>query len=309
MPRTRNVLAAAVLTLPFLTPSAGAAVAVATDCLTRAATDAPAAAARVRPGYRADDGSDRAYRAELDRLARGDARTIQATGKPGTPPPTVTGGTIPVYVHVIRTSAGFSSATDQKITAQLQVLNQAYAPTDWSFQRVATSYTNNSTWYTAGPGTTAERQMKTALHQGSADDLNLYLNHMGGGLLGWSTFPSDYASSPAMDGVVVLDDSLPGGTETNYDEGDTATHEIGHWMGLYHTFQGGCSKRNDLVSDTPAEQSAAYQCPVGRDTCRAPGLDPIHNFMDYTYDSCMYEFTTGQDARMDAQFSTYRYGK
>jgi hypothetical protein len=228
----------------------------------------------------------------------------------------VTGGTINVYWHVINNGPTLSQGNipDSQIQSQINVLNAAYGPWGWSFNLAATTRTTNSVWYTAGPGSQAEKDMKNALRQGSADDLNIYSNNMGGGLLGWATFPSSYASQPKMDGVVILYSSVPGGTAAPYNMGDTGTHEVGHWMGLYHTFQGGCARNatngGDLVADTPAEKSPAYGCPVGRDSCRnIAGLDPITNFMDYTDDACMDRFSAGQDARMDAQFTTYRYGK
>jgi len=226
-----------------------------------------------------------------------------------------TGGVINVYFHVIRngTSTTQGNIPDSMIQAQIAVLNDSFAAQGWSFNLVATTRTTNAAWFAMTPGTIAEAQAKAALRQGTADDLNIYSANPSGGLLGWATFPWTFQAAPADDGVVVLFSSLPGGSAVPYDLGDTATHEVGHWMGLFHTFQGGCGFFNDLIFDTPAERSAASGCPVGRNTCvqglQGLGPDPIRNFMDYTDDACMNTFTVKQDAFMDGAFTKFREGR
>ena len=223
----------------------------------------------------------------------------------------VTGATIPVYFHVVNQGTGVSNGdiTSTMINEQMTVLNNAFSKWGYTFNLVSVDRTTNSTWFNGCYNSTTEMNMKNTLRKGTADDLNIYTCNPSGGVLGWATFPSSYSSNPKKDGVVLLYTTVPGGTAAPYNLGDTGTHEVGHWMGLYHTFQGGCTG-GDSVSDTPAEGSAAYGCPTGRDSCTSiAGLDPIYNFMDYTDDSCMNTFTTGQDARMDNMYTTYRYGK
>ena len=222
--------------------------------------------------------------------------------------------TIPVAFHVIMrgTSYADGNVPDSQIQAQIAVLNDSYAgrfrgaSTPFRFRLVSVDRTVNQTWFNLGPGTGGERAMKTALRVGGADTLNIYTAKLTQYLLGWATFPWDYTTSPELDGVVILFSSLPGGTAAPYNEGDTATHEIGHWLGLYHTFQGGCDGDGDLIADTPAEASPAFGCPVGRDTCTSPGLDPTENFMDYTDDPCMYAFTPDQSVRASEAWTAYR---
>ena len=222
--------------------------------------------------------------------------------------------------------SGAGDLTQQQIDNQIAVLNNAYAGGDklpngtvpngaafntpFRFVLAGVDRTVNNTWYTVGYGSSAETQMKNALRIGTAKALNLYAANIGGGLLGWATFPSDYAGAPKNDGVVLLTASFPGGSAAPYNLGDTATHEIGHWLGLYHTFQGGCTANNDYVSDTPAERRAFYGTwPPVPNTCtgtRYPGVDPVENFMDYTDDAYMYRLTSGQATRADSMVSTYR---
>jgi hypothetical protein len=178
----------------------------------------------------------------------------------------VTGGVINVYFHVIRRGTGIANGDvpDSMIQDQIAVLNAAFVSTGWSFSLAGITRTTNTSWFAVAPGSTAEQQMKSTLRAGSADDLNIYSANPGQGLLGWATFPNWYSGDPQDDGVVILHSSMPGGAAAPYNLGDTATHEVGHWMGLYHTFQGGCTRAGDYVSDTPSERSPAYGCPTGR---------------------------------------------
>ena len=221
----------------------------------------------------------------------------------GTPPGSVT---IPVAFHVIHDgNSGNLSSGD--INGQMNVLNSAFSGTGFSFTLASVDYTDNASWFNMGYNSTAENQAKSALNVDPHTHLNVYTANLSGGLLGWATFPSSLNSNPTDDGVVLLYSSLPGGTASPYNEGDTGTHEVGHWLGLYHTFQGGCNGQGDQVEDTPAERDPAYGCPIGRDSCRrAAGLDPVENFMDYSDDDCMNHFTAGQTSRMHAQVQTYR---
>ena len=218
-------------------------------------------------------------------------------------PPSIS---IPIAYHVI-TDGNNGNVSQSGLTASTDVLNAAYAGTGFSFFQASVSYTDNASWYTMGPGTAAEAQAKSALQVDPTTTLNVYLASPGGGLLGWATFPSSLSGNPTNDGVVLLNSSIPGGSAAPYNEGDTLTHEVGHWLGLYHTFQGGCNGSGDFVDDTPAERDPSYGCPVGRDSCRKDaGDDPIYNFMNYTDDACMNEFTDCQTVRMHEQVAAYR---
>jgi hypothetical protein len=227
-------------------------------------------------------------------VTRGELRTSSAT--------------VPVYVHVMAASDGTGDVTDAQITQQVAVLNETFAggesadaaDTGFRFELAGVDRFYNDSWH-LDHGTTKYRK---ATRQGGADALNVWLVDFK--YLGIATFPWDYAKNPGIDGIRVHYASLPGGDIANYNLGETATHEAGHWFGLYHTFQGGCTELNDEVADTPAQSGPTSGCPEGRDSCELPGLDPIHNYMDYSFDSCYTEFTPGQALRARSMWAAYR---
>jgi hypothetical protein len=276
------------------------------ECLTPAATGGTAAAAKGGPVLDTRGISQ----SEQQAIDARTASILQSKRVQGVAPKTgkLAAASIPVYVHVMLSSSGAGDVTASQITQQIAVLNKTYAGqessqaanTGFSFYLAGTNRYYNSTWHTDGQSTTYRSQTR----QGGKNALNIWLLDFG--YLGIATFPWDYASNPKIDGIRVQYSSLPGGSATNYNLGETATHEAGHWLGLYHTFQGGCTSTNDSVSDTPAQSSASSGCPTGRDSCSLSGLDPIHNYMDYSYDSCYNQFTPGQSTRMSNAWTAYR---
>ena len=220
---------------------------------------------------------------------------------------------VPVYFHVVH-AGGVGNISQTVINEQMRVLNAAFggfyggAATGFSFKLAAVTRTDNAAWHAAGPGTSEERAMKQALHRGGWDALNLYAT-TAGAFLGWAYFPGLPDSRQYLDGIVVDWESMPGASKTyagRYDLGHTATHEAGHWIHLHHTFNGGCNNWGDYVDDTPPQRIATNGCPIGQDSCAEPGLDSIHNYMDYSYDSCYNQFTKGQVQRMQDAWFYYR---
>ena len=213
---------------------------------------------------------------------------------------------VPVWFHVI-TNGSVGNLTTQQINAQITALNDGFGgdeggdDTGFSFTLAGVTRTNNAVWYASRSGG-AEHAMKQALKVGGDSTLNVYTTS-GGAYLGWAYLPEITDTAQAyLDGIVIDWRTVPGASNeyaNEFDEGDTLTHEAGHWLNLEHTFFGQCNKSGDFVDDTPPQKSASSGCPEGSDTCPSkPGLDPIHNYMDYSDDDCITQFTPGQSQRM-----------
>jgi len=238
---------------------------------------------------------------------------------------------IDVYYHVVHKDGTVEGGNIPRtmLRAQTKYLNKSFrghgfgepgARTPFHFNFAGADRTENAEWFNNAhpegfaPGS-KEMEIKTALREpgSTAETLNVYTaNLLAVGLLGYAYFPESYDNNPPTseirDGVVVEVESLPGGSAAPYDLGGTLTHEVGHFVGLYHTFQGGCGEPGDRVEDTPPQGEPTSGCPEGRDTCAGDGPDPIHNYMDYSDDACYNQFTIGQRERAIDQWYTYRDG-
>jgi hypothetical protein len=230
--------------------------------------------------------------------------------------------TIDTYFHIVRADGTVEGGNVPRLwlRAQMQYLNHSYrghgegepgARSPFHFRLAGVTRTTNNDWFLHADEKSVEREMKTALRDPSstAETLNIYLtNLINGGLLGYAYLPRNYQQVGVLDGVVAETQSLPGGSAAPYDLGGTISHEAGHWSGLLHTFQGGCDG-SDHVADTPNQAAPTRGCPQGADTCPdVPGLDPIHNYMDYSDDACYNQFTVDQRERMVDQWFAYRDG-
>ncbi|MEM7480971.1 MAG: pre-peptidase C-terminal domain-containing protein [Acidobacteriota bacterium] len=238
--------------------------------------------------------------------------------------------TIPVVFHIIQRTNGTGNVSNSLINSQLDILNEDFralsgtpgAPgtdTEIQFVLASTDPNGNSTTginrvtsnaYFTDPGPGAFNDMKQALNWDTTRYLNIYSNDANGAL-GYATFPQQDAGA-YLDGVVLLWSSVGRNAPQGgiYNQGRTATHEVGHYLGLFHTFQSGCGSASspyttgDLIADTERQSAANFNCPGSANSCSS--RDPIENYMNYTQDTCMDRFTAQQTNRMRCSLVNYR---
>ncbi|KAG8860467.1 hypothetical protein FRB91_002817 [Serendipita sp. 411] len=198
-----------------------------------------------------------------------------------------------IYATTPTGNVGYLS--DDVINKQMAVLNGDYSGL-FTFKLTKLNRVNNNDWHDhVDVGNALEQTMKKQLRVGGAETLNVYsVGLQTSQFLGYSSFPQNYNGNKLNDGILITYDVLPGGKWTQYNIGRTLTHEVGHWTGLYHVFEGGCSD-GDGLTDTPPQGTETRGCPTGKDSCPGGGVDSIHNYMDYSDDEPVYWPTEDKD--------------
>ncbi|KAK2596796.1 hypothetical protein QQS21_006125 [Conoideocrella luteorostrata] len=201
--------------------------------------------------------------------------------------------------------------SDDDFKNQISLLNKHYNPASISFKLLGLNRTVNKDW----SSNLQHDTMMTQLHKGNESALNLYYVHTvdeAGDYSGLCHYPDSVGGTTGVSfklgGCVVEYSNVPRKAIVHNFRGFTTIHEVGHWFGLPHTFEGdSCSGPGDGIADTPAQANATVGCPARRDSCPDQlGDDPIHNFMDHSDEECQTEFTPGQFKVMHDMWTKYR---
>ena len=213
---------------------------------------------------------------------------------------------VPVVVHMI-TKGREGNHPNRIVERWIDNLNAGFSGTPFQFELVRINRVNNRQWHEdCAIGTRNHLNMTRRLAVDPAKTLNVYVCRPVPAT-GMGSLPFMFPQRDKRHSVVIHSSAMPHGqgrTEIST-HGYVLVHEVGHYLGLFHTFQGGCEDR-DQVADTPGQEAPANGCQGFRDTCPSVGADDVTNYMDYANDLCWDHFTPGQIQRMVEMTAVFR---